>query len=194
MNNEIKNTPAKKPGVNKKYLKIGTFSMAMSLIVIAVVIAVNLFVGERPTTLTKYDMSELDLFSIGEETEQILAGVDTDVTFYILTQRGTEDSNIVELLGRYTALNPHIKVKTVDPIENPAFIEQYTSEQLNDNSVIAESALRSYVLDYYEIYTQSIDTSYTEEELYQYYYTYYTFPTVTSFAGELAFTTAVDYV
>ena len=194
MNNEIKNTPAKKPGVNKKYLKIGTFSMAMSLIVIAVVIAVNLFVGELPTTLTKYDMSELDLFSIGEETEQILAGVDTDVTFYILTQRGTEDSNIVELLGRYTALNPHIKVKTVDPIENPAFIEQYTSEQLNDNSVIAESALRSYVLDYYEIYTQSIDTSYSEEELYQYYYTYYTFPTVTSFAGELAFTTAVDYV
>lgn len=200
MNNENMNaniTPAdkkSKAGVNRKYLKIGSFSMAMALIVIAVVIAVNLFVGELPTTLTKYDMSALDLFSITEETEQILAGVDTDVTFYILTQRGYEDANIAELLGRYTALNPHIKVKTVDPIENPAFIEQYTTSQLNDNSVIAESALRSYVLDYYDIYTQSIDTSYTEEELYQYYYTYYTFPTVTSFAGELAFTTAVDYV
>ena len=195
MNNEIKNNaPAKKPGVNKKYLKIGSFSMVMCLIVIAVVIAVNLFAAELPTTLTKYDMSELDLFSITEETEQILAGVDTDVTFYILTQRGYEDENMVELLGRYTALNPKIQVKTVDPIENPAFIEQYTTSQLNDNSVIAESALRSYVLDYYDIYTQTIDTSYTEEELMQYYYTYYTFPTVTSFAGELAFTTAVDYV
>ena len=41
MNNEIKNNaPAKKPGVNKKYLKIGSFSMVMCLIVIAVVIAV----------------------------------------------------------------------------------------------------------------------------------------------------------
>lgn len=180
--------------INQKYLKIGAFSMVMSLIVIAVVIAVNLFISELPTTLTKYDMSELDLFSISEETEQILAGADTDVTFYILTQRGGEDANIVELLGRYTALNPHIKVKTVDPIENPAFIEQYTTSQLNDNSVIAESALRSYVLDYYDIYTQTIDSSYTEEELYQYYYTYYTLPTVTSFAGELAFTTALDYV
>ena len=195
MNNEIKNSTAgKKQSVNKKYLKIGSFSMVMCLIVIAVVIAVNLFVSELPTTLTKYDMSALDLFSISEETEQVLAGVDTDVTFYILTQRGGEDKNIAELLGRYTALNPHIKVKTVDPIENPAFIEQYTTSQLNDNSVIAESALRSYVLDYYEIYTQTIDTSYTEQELMQYYYTYYTFPTVTSFAGELAFTTAVDYV
>ena len=183
-----------KKSINRKYLKIGSFSMVMCLIVIAVVIAVNLFAAELPSTLTKYDMSALDLFSITEETEQILAGVDTDVTFYILTQRGGEDPNIVELLDRYSALNPHIKVKTVDPIENPAFIEQYTSSQLNDNSVIAESALRNYVLDYYDIYTQTLDTSYTEEELYQYYYTYYTFPTVTSFAGELAFTTAVDYV
>ena len=183
-----------KKSINRKYLKIGSFSMVMCLIVIAVVIAVNLFAAELPSTLTKYDMSALDLFSITEETEQILAGVDTDVTFYILTQRGGEDPNIVELLDRYSALNPHIKVKTVDPIENPAFIEQYTSSQLNDNSVIAESALRSYVLDYYDIYTQTLDTSYTEEELYQYNYTYYTFPTVTSFAGELAFTTAVDYV
>ena len=162
MNNEIKNNaPAKKPGVNKKYLKIGSFSMVMCLIVIAVVIAVNLFAAELPTTLTKYDMSALDLFSITEETEQVLAGVDTDVTFYILTQRGYEDENMVELLGRYTALNPKIQVKTVDPIENPTFIEQYTTSQLNDNSVIAESALRSYVLDYYDIYTQTIDTSYT---------------------------------
>ena len=138
MNNEIKNNaPAKKPGVNRKYLKIGSFSMVMCLIVIAVVIAVNLFAAELPSTLTKYDMSALDLFSITEETEQILAGVDTDVTFYILTQRGGEDPNIVELLDRYSALNPHIKVKTVDPIENPAFIEEYSSSQLNDNSVIA---------------------------------------------------------
>lgn len=195
MNNEIKNNaPAKKQSVNQKYLKIGSFSMVMSLIVIAVVVAVNLFAAELPSTLTKYDMSELDLFSITEETEQILAGVDTDVTFYILTQRGYEDSNIKELLGRYTALNPHIKVKTVDPIENPTFIEQYTTSQLNDNSVIAESALRNYVLDYSDIYVQSVDPSYTEEQLMQYYYTYYTLPTVTSFAGELAFTTAVDYV
>ena len=53
MNNEIKNNaPAKKPGVNKKYLKIGSFSMVMCLIVIAVVIAVNLFAAELPTTLT----------------------------------------------------------------------------------------------------------------------------------------------
>jgi len=183
-----------KKRINQKYLKIGTFSMVMCLIVIAVVIAVNLFVSELPSTLTKYDMSELDLFSISEETEQILAGADMDITFYILSQRGQEDPNIVELLGRYTALNPKIRIKTVDPIENPAFIQQYTTSQLNINSVIAESALRSYVIDYSDIYTQSIDTSYTEQELMQYYYTYYTFPTVTSFAGELAFTTALDYV
>lgn len=193
MNNE-KNTnitPVKnKAGLNKKYLKIGSFSITMTAVVVAVVIVLNLFVAEIPSTYTKFDLSSRSLYTIGEETETILAGVEDDVTFYILAQRGSEDSTIQELLGRYSALNDHIKVTTVDPITNPTFIEKYTSEALNANSVIAESAKRFYVIDYYEIYT----VEYSEEELYYYYY-YGQMPTGTSyFCGELAFTTAVDYV
>lgn len=197
MNNE-KNTnitPVKnKAGLNKKYLKIGSFSITMTAVVVAVVIVLNLFIAEIPSIYTKFDLSSTDLYSIGEETETVLAGVCEDVTFYILAQRGSEDQTVLELLERYSAINDHIKIKTVDPITNPTFIEQYTSESLNSNSVIAESSKRFYVVDYYDIYVRQLDTSYTEEELYNYYYTYYTFPTVTNFAGELAFTTAVDYV
>lgn len=180
----------KKAGLNKKYLKIGSFSITMTAVVIAVVIVLNLFAAEIPATYTKFDLSAASLYSIGEETETVLAGVDEDVTFTILAQRGSEDQTIMELLERYSALNDHIKIKTVDPITNPTYIEKYTSEALSQNSVIAESAKRHYVVDYYDIYT----VEYSEEELYYYYY-YGQYPTGTPyFSGELALTTAIDYV
>lgn len=176
--------------LNKKYLKIGSFSITMTAVVIAVVVVLNMFISEIPTTYTKFDLSSESLFSIGEETETILAGSDEKVTFYILARNGYEDSNISELLGRYSSINPNITVKSVDPTTNPTFIEKYTSESLSSNSVIAESSKRNYVIDYYDIYV----TEYSDEELYYYYY-YGQMPTGTSyFCGELMFTTAFDYV
>ena len=188
MNNA--SSPAKKNGINKKYLKIGTFSITMTVVVIAVVVVVNLLVGELPSTYTKYDMSALNLYTIGDETKAVIDSVEDDVVFYIVAQRGSEDSTIEELLDRYAAMNSHISVKTVDPVTNPTFIEQYTSKQLSQNSVIAVSGKRSYAVDYNEIYT----TTYSDEELYYYYY-YGQMPTGTPyFNGELCFTTALDYV
>lgn len=189
MNNE-KNIAPKKSGLNKKYLKIGSFSITMTAVVIAVVIVVNLFFAELPTTYTKYDMSNLELYTIGGESEAVINSVDDDVTFYIAAQRGAEDATISELLGRYSAMNPHISVKTVDPVTNPTFLEQYTTEALSQNSVIAVSGKRSYAVDYYDIYT----TTYTDEDLYTYYMTGQIPSGTPYFNGELALTTALDYV
>ncbi len=186
----MNNNENKTPKFNKKYVKLGSFSMVMTAVVLAAVILLNLFVSEIPSTYTKFDLSSLQLYSIGEETEQILAGVNEDVHVYILTQRGAELANTKELLGRYEARNSHIKVSTVDPIANPNFVANYTEKSLSDNSVIVESAKRSMAIDYNEIYTRE----YSEEELYYYYY-YGQMPTGTPyFNGELMFTTAIDYV
>ena len=185
MNNENNNKK-----LNKKYLKLGSFSMVMTAVVLAAVILLNLFVAEIPSTYTKYDLSSLQLYSISEETEQILADVEEDINIYILTQRGYEAANTKELLGRYEALNSHITVSTVDPLANPNFVANYTEQSLSDNSVIVESAKRSMAIDYNEIYLRQ----YSEEELYYYYY-YGQMPTGTPyFNGELMFTTAIDYV
>lgn len=186
MNKDNKN----RKKLNGKYLKIGSFSMVMTAVVLAAVIILNLFVAELPSTYTKYDLSSLGLYTISEETETILSNVEEDVNVYILTQRGSEKQNTVELLERYEAMNSHIHVSTVDPLSNPNFISNYTDQSLNDNSVIVESAKRSTAIDYYDIYP----TQYSDEELYYYYY-YGQMPTGTPyFNGELMFTTAVDFV
>ncbi len=195
MNSENKNniSPAKKSqkaGLNKKYLKIGSFSIAMTAVVIAVLVVLNLFIGEIPSTYTKFDLSSSSLFTLSGETEAVIQNVDEDVSFILLAQRGGENDSILELLGRYEALNGHIKIKTVDPITNPTYIEQFTTESVNENSVIVVSEKRHYVVDYSSIFV----TQYSEEEYYNYYY-YGVMPTGTPyFYGELAFTTALDFV
>ncbi|MBQ4607756.1 MAG: Gldg family protein [Clostridia bacterium] len=190
MNSEKKIKKAKASAAGRKALKIGSFSITVTAVVIGIAILLNLFVNELPGTMTKLDTSSLQLFTVGEETEGILSAVDRDVHMYVLAQRGQEDSTIVGLLERYEALNDHVKVSVVDPATNPTFIAKYTEDTLSPNSVIVESDLRHYVLDYREIFT----TQYSEEDYYNYMY-YGVMPTGTPFFnGELAFTTAVDYV
>ncbi len=175
---------------NRKTLKIGSFGVTMTAVVIGIAILVNLFVGELPGTLTKLDTSAIGLYTVGTETEEIVGALDRDVRFYLLAERGNEDSTITGLLERYESLSDHVKLTVIDPATNPTFIGAYTEEQLSANSVIVESDLRHYVLSYTDIYT----TQYSEEDYYNYMY-YGVYPTGTPyFNGELAFTTAVDYV
>ncbi|MBQ7923203.1 MAG: Gldg family protein [Clostridia bacterium] len=191
MNTEQKNNKKKSSfSQNRKTIKIGSFSITMTAVVIVICVLVNLFVNELPSTFTKLDYSSRQLYTVGDETETVLAGLDSDIRMYLVAERGTEDSTILTLLERYESMSDHIHVSTVDPATNPAFIGKYTEESVSPNSVIVESDLRYYVVDYYDIYT----VEYTEEEYYYYMY-YGVQPTGTSyFNGELAFTTAVDYV
>lgn len=62
----------------------------------------------------------------------------------------------------------------------PAFAEQYTDEPVQNNSLVVEAGERSRFIGYQDIYIQ-------EPDLYSYTYN-------TSFDGEGAITSAIDYV
>ena len=186
---ETKTKKTRTPG-GKRVLKLGSLSLTTTAVVIAVIVVLNLFVSELPATVTKFDGSALGLYTVGEETETFLSGMDTDVHLYLLAERGMEDTTILTLLERYEAMNRHVKVETVDPATRPTFISQYTDETLSQNSVIVASDLRHTIVNYSDIY----QTQYSEEDYYNYLYTGQ-MPTGTKyFAGELAFTSAIDYV
>lgn len=176
--------------INLKSTKMGSYSAFLTLVVIAFVIVVNLMVGELPTTMTKLDTSSLQLYTLSDTTVSMVEGLTEDVTFYYIVQNGTEDANIEEILNRYASYSSHIKIKTIDPTSNPGFSQKYTDDTLTGNSVIVESAKRSSVVTYEEIYTKE----YSEEDYYN-YMTTGVLPSGTSyFNGESAMTTAIDYV
>ncbi|MGM9625087.1 MAG: Gldg family protein, partial [Eubacteriales bacterium] len=135
---------------NARSTKMGAYSAFLTLVVIAFVVVVNLMVGELPTTMTKFDTSSLQLYTLSDTTVSMVKGLNEDVTMYYIVQNGTEDANIEEILNRYASYSSRVKIRVIDPTSNPSFSSKYTDDTLSNNSVIVESAKRSSVVMYEE--------------------------------------------
>ena len=167
--------------ISKKHIKNGSYTMVMSVIFIAVVIVINMIVSTIPSKYSEIDISSQKLYSIGDETKKMLKDLENDVTIYQIAQSGSEDENISNLLKKYEDESKHIKVEQKDPVVNPKFVSQYTSDDLSANSLIVVCGDRNKVIDYKNIYETSID-----------YQTYSS--QTTGFDGEGQITSAIGYV
>lgn len=165
---------------NQLALKGGSYSLIVTAVVLAILIVVNAFVSVLPTTLTKFDISSSKLYSITSNTKVVVNNLRQDVTIYWVVQADEEDDVIENLLGKYENLSDYIDVVKKNPDVFPTFTEQYTSESVPNNSLIVESGDRSRYISYNDIYL-------SETDMYSYSYT-------TSFDGEGAITSAIDYV
>ena len=170
-----------------KRLRLGSFTFALGALVLAGAIVFNLLLGALPTTLTHWDLSTNRLFTVDPQTRTILEGLDQKVTVYLVAERDNRDATLLELLERYRQLSPYLTVETVDPVENPAFVTQYTQLAINQNSLIVESQKRYKVIEWSEIYTI------TSPEYLEYYYAYGEYLPDT-FCGEDQLTGAINYV
>ena len=138
---------------NKKLLKKGSYSLAFTVVILAIAVFLNLLIGELPSSATKIDVSENKLYSIGDETKNVASSLTEDVTLYLLAEDGSEDATLNELLlTRYADLSSHIKYEKKDLVLNPSFASSYTDEDLASNSVIVVSDKRSKVIPYSDLY------------------------------------------
>ncbi len=170
-----------KKGINKKTLKNGSYSVVLSVIFVVIIVLVNLIVDAFPSTYTELDVSDQQLFSIGDQTKDFLKELDKDVTIYQIAQSGSEDEVVSKLLQKYEEASDHIKVEKKDPVVNPKFTSEYTDEEVSSNSLIVVCGDRSKIVDYNNIYESSMD------------YTTYSY-TTSGFDGEGQITSAISYV
>ncbi|NLZ37716.1 MAG: hypothetical protein GX897_09650 [Clostridiales bacterium] len=183
------NTKERKPENNQdtlsgRSLRMGGYSVAITAIVVIAAVFINLIVNRIPSKYTKIDNSSVGLYSITPDSEEIARDIGEEVTIYLVAEQGSEDNTIVELIGRYTGLNSKIKYRQIDPALYPNFTEKYTTATLSGSSVIVESAKRSQVIDYNDIYV----TDYSIDE------NTYQIKTSSSYAGEARLTSALKYV
>lgn len=165
---------------NQIAMKGGSYSLALTGVVLAILVVVNIFASVLPSTLTQYDISSAKLYSITSNTKAVVNTLKKDVTIYWIVQADAEDNVIENLLAKYESLSEHIEVVKKNPDVYPTFADQYTSEQVPNNSLIVESDDRSRFISYSDIYL-------TEENMSTSTYD-------TSFDGEGAITSAIDYV
>ncbi len=160
--------------------KGGSYSIAVSAIVLAILVAVNVFASVLPTSVTKYDMTSTNLYSVTSSTKVVVNALEKDVEIYWIVQADEEDEVIENLLGKYESLSSHITVTKKNPDVYPTFASQYTDETVPNNSLVVECGDKSRYISYNDIYLSDID--------------YTTYSYVYSFDGEGAITSAIDYV
>ena len=164
--------------------RAGGYSAFATAVVVAIAVAANAIVGALPAGLTQIDMTEQALYTLSDQSRQLVRNLAEDVSLYLLANEGGEDGAILQLLENYAALSGHVTVETIDPTSNPGFFSERELSQIYANSVLVESGERSRLVDYAEIYV-------TEYQMDAYGYGY---TASTSFDGENQITSAIHYV
>ncbi len=171
--------------VSVKNLRFGAYSSGMIAVAVAIVVVLNVLVGEMPSTWTSLDVTSGQIYSLTDQTKEYVKNMQEDVTIYVLSNEDSCDTTLKQTLDRYNDLSDHITVEYVDPTINPAFVQKYTASSVSMNSLIVVSEKRSKIVYSSSIYESSYD--------YDYYTGSYT-TTTTGYDGEGQITSALDYV
>lgn len=168
-----------------RFSRLGALHALSIVLVILLLVGVNMGAGLLPSSWTEKDLSGTELYTFSQQTEKILDEVESEVHMYLLSPEGRENEIMTRFLNRYAEKNVHIHAQTLDPAEDPAFVEQYgiDLERLYINSVLVASENRHRLVGYDEIYqmtTQTLEDG-TQE-------------TLAYFNGESVITSALHYV
>ena len=169
----------KKPAVNSKALRQGGYLAAVTAAVVALVVLVNLVMGQLPSNVTEFDLTDNSLYEITDTSRDFLASLDQDVEIVVLAEEDATDERILKFLDRYTALSDHLSLTYVDPVAHPDQASQYDAQ--SDSLIVrCEATGKSETISYSDIIIYS--------------YTSYFSMTEDAFDAEGQLTSAVNYV
>lgn len=167
--------------MEKKSLKNGSYSILITLIVIAAAVILNIIVKTLPENLTQLDFSTNKLYTLSDTTTEFLAELSDDVEIYYICENGEEDDTTLKLLRRYDDASSHITMEQIDPALYPGFTSQYTDEAVANGSIIVVCGETNKVIDGDGLYTDTYNSS-TEKYVHA------------TYDGEGQVTSAIDYV
>ena len=135
-----------------KGIKIGAYSIFNIFVAAAVVILINVGLNYVPEQYTSFDVTVNRIFTLTDDTVQIVSGLSQDVTIYVLSDQGSKDADVDKMLNQMKSYSPHIQVQYISPVSNPMFYYKYTDIQPSANSLIVEGPNKSVVVDYNDLY------------------------------------------
>ena len=167
--------------ISVSQISMGAYSLVTVAISIAIVVIINLIAAKIPSSYTQIDVSYNKLYTITDQTKDLLSELNGDINIYVINSEDKVDSTVKQTLDSYQNLSSHIKVSYVDPLVNPKFASQYSSSDVSQNSLIVESGKRYKVINYNDLYETEIDYSTYSQKL-------------TGYDAEGQITSAIAYV
>jgi ABC-2 type transport system permease protein len=160
--------------------KRGSYTLAMTSIVIAIVIVFNMIVNLIPENKRQFDISSTNIYEISSKSKKIINKVDHDVTFYVLAEKSSTDKRIKTFINKYASLSDKIHIKWIDPVLHPSALTKYGTEE-NNIVISCKKTNRTTTVSFDDILVSS--ASY-----------YSTSSSASSFDGDGQLTSALNYV
>lgn len=160
--------------------KRGSYTLAMTSIVIAIVIVFNMIINLIPENKRQFDISSSNIYEISSKSKKIINKVDHDVTFYVLAEKSSTDKRIKTFINKYASLSDKIHIKWIDPVLHPSALTKYGTEE-NNIVISCKKTNRTTTVSFDDILVSS--ASY-----------YSTSSSASSFDGDGQLTSALNYV
>lgn len=172
----------KKTGLHGRNFKQGLYSTVVSIVVLAIVLLINLVVGQLDI---KVDLTREDVYTLTDETKDLADTLTDNIEIYYLVKEGEEYKVLQNVIDQYGKLN-NITTIWKDPELYPQFALQYTDEELRGNDVIVvnKTTGASRFIPFEDMYISDYSINYTTQN---YDYTY-------TLDAEGQITSAIQYV
>ena len=133
-----------------KQVRYGGYALLTSLGVVAALVLVNLLVDRFGVEV---DLTENRLFTLSEQTFQVLDDLTSDVTVYQIATAGRENQLVDSVLERYARRSQHVKLATLDPERNPGLASKYEEEgQVRPGGLIVDGGDRFRLISQFDIF------------------------------------------
>ena len=114
-----------KESFKTRQVKYGGYAALLTVAVIAGLILINLIVGQFAPQI---DLTSNRLFSLSDQTIQVLDGINKPVKFYGLWRPGEENQDVMPVINLYVSKSKNISLEIIDPDKNPGFVMRYNKE------------------------------------------------------------------
>lgn len=162
--------------------KQGSYSVGLTALMIAIVVAANLILGQLPEKYRNIDVSSTRIYEISDTSRELLKNLKYKVKFTVLAEKESADDRIKTFLSKYAGLSDYISVEWIDPVLHPSALNEYGASE-NTIVVECEETGKSTTVSFSDIVVV---------DMYSYMYT--GTASESEFDGEGQLTSAVNYV
>jgi uncharacterized membrane protein (Fun14 family) len=149
--NNIRSIARIRESFKTRQVRYGGYAALITVAVIIGLILVNLMVEQLSPQI---DLTWSKIFSLSDQTIQVLDQVKSPVKFYGLWRPGAENPQITDVINLYMSKNRNISFEVLDPDRNPGFVLKYDKDRrgVSQGSLIVEGEKGFRIIAPYEMY------------------------------------------
>ncbi len=159
--------------LNSPKFKHGAAATGLTAGFIVIVILLNVVVGilgERFPSIN-VDMTKSGSNTLSEDALEVIDSVKQKTEMYLIgsdseLQQSEMYVQLQNMMDRIVERNGNISFETVDPVDNPGFMSNYTSENLSAGDVLVRTEKRYRIIDSYTLFPVMQDSTTGQQSQY----------------------------